>query len=52
MTSYLNSLKPGDFLKIQGPLGPGLLLSELNGNFLALAGGTGLIPFLDLIHYV
>ena len=52
MTQTLFSLKAGNVLKIQGPLGPGLMISELKGKFLAFAGGTGLVPFLDLIYLV
>ena len=51
MTNYLNSLQRGDILHVQGPLGPGLLLHEFKGNYLAFAGGTGLVPFLDLVYY-
>jgi hypothetical protein len=50
MTNFINNLKVGEVITIKGPLGPGLLLSELKGNFLALAGGTGLVPFLDLVY--
>jgi NAD(P)H-flavin reductase len=49
MTNYLDSLKIGDPVTIRGPLGPGLLLHDLSGKFLALAGGTGLVPFIDLV---
>ena len=49
MTQHLNKLNPGSLIKIKGPLGPGLLLKTLKGKFLALAGGTGLVPFLDLV---
>ena len=52
MTGFLNSLKNGEILNIEGPLGPGLLLESLKGNFIAFAGGTGLVPFLDLIYCV
>jgi hypothetical protein len=50
MTNYLESLNEGDQVMIRGPLGPGLLLQELSGTFLALAGGTGLVPFIDLVE--
>jgi NAD(P)H-flavin reductase len=49
MTNYVDGLKQGDTIMIRGPLGPGLLLSSLNGSFLVLAGGTGLVPFIDLV---
>ena len=50
MTQHLNKLDLGSVVKIKGPLGPGLLLKTLQGRFLALAGGTGLVPFLDLVN--
>jgi NAD(P)H-flavin reductase len=50
MTRFLYNLKVGEVVGIRGPLGPGLLLDELKGKFLALAGGTGLVPFLDLVY--
>ena len=52
MTQYLQGLPKGSPIEVQGPLGPGLMLSTLKGNYLAFAGGTGLIPFLDLLHLV
>lgn len=50
MTPRLDDMKVGETLTIKGPLGPGLLLEEFKGNYLAFAGGTGLVPFLDLVH--
>ena len=52
MTQYLFSLPSGSALTIQGPLGPGLMLDSLKGNYLAFAGGTGLVPFLDLLYLI
>lgn len=50
MTNHIDQLKNGEVLMIKGPLGPGLMLQELKGNYLALAGGTGLVPYLDLVY--
>ncbi|OMJ93868.1 hypothetical protein SteCoe_3057 [Stentor coeruleus] len=50
MTNYLNNLSTGDKIIFKGPLGPGLLLKSFEGNYLAFAGGTGLVPFLDLVY--
>lgn len=52
MTQYLFSLPSKSPLTIQGPLGPGLMLDSLQGNYLAFAGGTGLVPFLDLLYLI
>lgn len=51
MTNHMNSLNPGEVLDIKGPFGPGLMLSKIEGNYLAFGGGTGLVPFLDIIYY-
>lgn len=50
MTNHLNNLKNGEVILLKGPIGPGLMLQDLKGKFLALAGGTGLVPFLDLVY--
>ena len=50
MTTFLNKLKPGENIHLNGPLGPGLMINNIRGNCIALAGGTGLVPFLDLVY--
>jgi NAD(P)H-flavin reductase/cytochrome b involved in lipid metabolism len=52
MTQYLQNLPIAWPVQLQGPLGPGLMIDQLKGNYLAFAGGTGLVPFLDLLHLV
>eukprot|EP00361_Fabrea_salina_P007095 CAMPEP_0202439420 /NCGR_PEP_ID=MMETSP1345-20130828/36148_1 /ASSEMBLY_ACC=CAM_ASM_000843 /TAXON_ID=342563 /ORGANISM="Fabrea Fabrea salina" /LENGTH=790 /DNA_ID=CAMNT_0049053953 /DNA_START=63 /DNA_END=2436 /DNA_ORIENTATION=+ len=52
MTQHLNSLEKGQSVQVEGPLGPGLCITSLEGHFLGVAGGTGLIPFLDLVSYM
>jgi len=38
---------------IKGPFGFGLNLPKvLKGNFVLVAGGTGILPFLDLLYFV
>ena len=38
---------------LKGPMGPGLMLSSIKvGVYMALAGGTGILPFMDLVHLV
>ena len=51
MTNYMNSISIGNILNLQGPLGPGLLLDEYRGDYIGFAGGTGLVPFLDLVYF-
>jgi len=45
-------LKVNDTVILKGPLGPGLGIDNLSGHFIAIAGGTGILPFLDLVHYI
>ncbi|CAG9330221.1 unnamed protein product [Blepharisma stoltei] len=52
VSNYLNNLLINDTILLKGPLGPGLGIDNLSGSFLAVAGGTGLIPFLDLVRYL
>ncbi|CAG9312853.1 unnamed protein product [Blepharisma stoltei] len=52
MTEYLKSLAKNEKIALKGPLGPGLSVDNLSGEFIAVAGGTGLVPFLDLVHYI
>ena len=53
VSHYVTQLRPGASLTLKGPMGPGLLISELpNKPCLAFAGGTGILPFLDLAYYV
>jgi NAD(P)H-flavin reductase len=50
LTSYLDNLDIGSQVMVSGPLGPGLFLtSDTKGTAVAIAGGTGLLPFLDLV---
>lgn len=50
MTNYIHDLNDNEEVMLRGPLGPGLLMKSLEGKYLALGGGTGLVPFLDLVH--
>jgi len=52
-TSYLNESPIGMNLTLKGPIGPGLALNpDCRGKYMALAGGTGLVPILDLAHFI
>jgi NAD(P)H-flavin reductase/cytochrome b involved in lipid metabolism len=51
-TQTIDSLSVSQEVILSGPYGLGLSLSNLEGEFLAVVEGTGLIPFLDLIHYM
>ncbi|CAG9320014.1 unnamed protein product [Blepharisma stoltei] len=52
ITQYLSNLSAENIVELKGPLGPGLLLNNYSGNYLGFAGGTGIIPFLDVVHYL
>jgi len=51
VSKHLKNLKPGEFLKIEGPLGFfGLNKDKIkSGNFLFVASGTGVAPFHSMI---
>ena len=50
-SSYLCDIKPGDKVKITGPVGKEMLLpDEEDANIVMLATGTGIAPMLSLIH--
>lgn len=53
VSSWLKSRKDNEIVELKGVLGPGLLLDgSFNGNVVAFAAGTGLIPFLDLVYFI
>jgi ferredoxin-NADP reductase/cytochrome b involved in lipid metabolism len=53
VSKYLTSLTVGASLRIEGPVGLGLLLKQLKtGNYFAFAAGTGINPFIDLLRVI
>ncbi|CAG9319914.1 unnamed protein product [Blepharisma stoltei] len=52
VTQYMHNLGESGELHLKGPLGPGLMLNEFSGDYLGFAGGTGLVPFLDVANYM
>ncbi|CAG9336277.1 unnamed protein product [Blepharisma stoltei] len=50
MTQHMHNQGDSGELQLKGPLGPGLMLNAYSGNYLGFAGGTGLIPFLDVAY--
>lgn len=52
MSQFMYSQKIGAELILKGPLGPGLCLNKFSGNYVGFAGGTGLVPFLDLVYLI
>lgn len=51
LSPFLTAAPLGASIQISGPFGPGLDLSEsFTGDYVGFAGGTGLLPFLDLAH--
>mmetsp|Transcript_7687 Transcript_7687/g.14550 ORF Transcript_7687/g.14550 Transcript_7687/m.14550 type:complete len:722 (+) Transcript_7687:2043-4208(+) len=51
LTPYLTGAPIDSYIHIQGPFGPGLELNDTtSGDIVGFAGGTGLLPFLDLAH--
>lgn len=49
MTSKLDKIKVGDILKISGPYGDGFDESKKS---VAIAGGTGVTPFLNILQHI
>jgi ferredoxin-NAD(P)+ reductase (naphthalene dioxygenase ferredoxin-specific) len=45
-----NVLKPGDSVKVSGPLGTAYLRRQHEGPMLCVAGGTGLAPVLSVVR--
>jgi len=51
VTGYIaNTLKPGDAVRVSGPLGSAYLRQKHDGPMLCVAGGTGLAPILSIIR--
>jgi ferredoxin-NAD(P)+ reductase (naphthalene dioxygenase ferredoxin-specific) len=51
VTGYIaNTLKPGDAVKVSGPLGAAYLRRKHAGPMLCVAGGTGLAPILSILR--
>eukprot|EP01016_Furgasonia_blochmanni_P036300 TRINITY_DN4132_c0_g1_i6.p1 TRINITY_DN4132_c0_g1~~TRINITY_DN4132_c0_g1_i6.p1 ORF type:complete len:468 (+),score=15.13 TRINITY_DN4132_c0_g1_i6:376-1779(+) len=52
MSNYLADLNPGDEIEMEGPVGLGLqLCGDETGNIVFFAAGTGILAFLDFLHY-
>lgn len=45
-----NELKPGDAVRVSGPLGSAYLRRKHEGPMLCIAGGTGLAPILSILR--
>jgi ferredoxin-NAD(P)+ reductase (naphthalene dioxygenase ferredoxin-specific) len=51
VTGYIaNELKPGDAVRVTGPLGTAYLRKKHEGPMLCIAGGTGLAPVLSIVR--
>mmetsp|Transcript_28892 Transcript_28892/g.51535 ORF Transcript_28892/g.51535 Transcript_28892/m.51535 type:complete len:732 (+) Transcript_28892:28-2223(+) len=51
VSQFAAGMKIGEYVYLKGPLGPGLCLDEdSKGLHLGFAGGTGIVPFLDLVY--
>lgn len=53
LSKIIHGLALGDKILVDGPYGTGFPLTEdLRGDVLLVAGGTGIIPFIDLINFL
>ncbi|MFM2107028.1 MAG: hypothetical protein RLZZ513_96 [Pseudomonadota bacterium] len=51
VSSYVfDELKPGDSVRVSGPLGTAYLRNQHQGPMLCVAGGTGLAPILSILR--
>ena len=51
VSSYIfDELKPGDSVRVSGPLGTAYLRNQHQGPMLCVAGGTGLAPILSILR--
>ena len=51
LSHHIHTLPLNSPLALKGPIGPGLRLTKsATGRHIAYAAGTGLLPFLDLVH--
>jgi len=51
VSSYVfDELKPGDSVRVSGPLGTAYLRNQHQGPMLCVAGGTGLAPILSIVR--
>ncbi len=51
VTPYVaNQLKPGDTVKVSGPLGTSYLRDKHTGPIVALAGGSGMAPIKSIVE--
>jgi naphthalene 1,2-dioxygenase ferredoxin reductase component len=51
VSGYINTtLKPGDSVRVSGPLGSAYLRCKHSGPVLCVAGGTGLAPILSILR--
>lgn len=53
LTQELVSMPMSTVVRVKGPMGPGLHLTpKTTGRCVAFGGGTGVIPFLDLVEFL
>lgn len=53
VSTYVTSLEIGQKVILKGPMGPGLMLDNIKrGKYLAFVGGTGILPFIDLVKAI
>ena len=52
VSTKLSTQKIGASFKVKGPMGKGMALKASGGVNIAFTGGTGVLPFLDLVAYL
>ena len=53
VSTCITTLPIGSKLILKGPMSPGLMLNTTKpGLYVACSGGTGILPFMDLVYYI
>jgi NAD(P)H-flavin reductase len=53
ISKTVHDMETGDTMKVEGPFGRGFILDEdLEGDVIIVAGGTGILPFVDFLNFL
>ena len=53
ISKTVHDMETGDTIKVEGPFGRGFILDEdLEGDVIIVAGGTGILPFVDFLNFL
>ena len=52
MTKHMSGMEIGMSISIALPFGPGLSAGDLNGHYVGVVAGTGIVPLIDLVYWM